>query len=75
MSIQFKNIMLDSEQQDNNERCRSKQKNSLCIHSVLERIWIKSSYLSQWLPQGEKGPPKISKSLWIEILHSRSQFT
>ena len=70
MSIQFKNIMLDSEQQDNNERCRSKQKNSLCIHSVLERIWIKSSYLSQWLPQGET--PKESKSRWSEILHGGS---
>ena len=44
-------------------------------HSVLERIWIKGSYLSQWLPQGERGPPKESKSLWIEILHIGSQFT
>ena len=26
------------------------------LHSVLERIWIKGSYLSQWLPQGERGP-------------------
>ena len=25
-------------------------------HSVLERIWIKGSYLSQWLPQ-VKGDP------------------
>ena len=38
-------------------------------HSVLEQIWIKGSYLSQWLPQGERGPPKESKSQWIEILH------
>ena len=30
------------------------------VHSVLERIWIKGSYLSQWLPQGERGPPKES---------------
>ena len=30
------------------------------LHSVLERIWIKGSYLSQWLPQGERGPPKES---------------
>ena len=44
-------------------------------HSVLERIWIKGSYLSQWLPQGERGPPKESKSWWIEILHCGSQFT
>ena len=42
-------------------------------HSVLERIWIKDSYLSQWLPQGERGPPKESKSRWIEILHVGSQ--
>ena len=41
-------------------------------HSVLERIWIKGSYLSQWLPQGERGPPKESKSQWIEILHIES---
>ena len=40
-------------------------------HSVLERIWIKGSYLSQWLPQGERGPPKESKSRWIEILQDR----
>ena len=32
----------------------------LQAHSVLERIWIKGSYLSQWLPQGERGPPKES---------------
>ena len=38
-------------------------------HSVLEQIWIKCSYLSQWLPQGERRPPKESKSRWIEILH------
>ena len=31
-------------------------------HSVLERIWVKGSYLSQWLPQGERRPPKESKS-------------
>ena len=42
---------------------------------MLERIWIKGSYLSQWLPQGERGPPKESKSRWIEILHGGSQFT
>ena len=41
--------------------------------SVLERIWVKGSYLSQWLPQGERGPPKESKSQWIEILHVGSQ--
>ena len=62
--------MLDSEQQKDNEQCRSKQKSSLCTNSVLERIWIISSYLSQWLPQGE--PPKESKSRWIEILHGGS---
>ena len=44
-------------------------------HSVLERIWIKGSYLSQWLPQSKRGPPKESKSRWIEILHVGSQFT
>ena len=44
-------------------------------HSVLELIWIKGSYLSQWLPQGERGPPKESKSQWIEILHGGSRFT
>ena len=38
-------------------------------HSVLERIWVKGSYLRKWLPQGERGPPKESKSRWIEILH------
>ena len=41
-------------------------------HSVPKRIWIKGSYLSQWLPQGERGPPKESKSRWIEILHGGS---
>ena len=51
------------------------QQEYLSIHSVLERIWIKGSYLSQWLPQGERGPPKESKSRWIEILHGGSQFT
>ena len=57
-------------------------KGILCIyfswkawHSVPERIWIKGCYLSQWLPQGERGPPKESKSRWIEILHGGSQFT
>ena len=44
-------------------------------HSVLEQIWVKGSYLSKWLPQGERGPPKESKSRWIEILHIGSQFT
>ena len=43
-------------------------------HSVLERIWIKGSYLSQWLPQGERWPPKESKSWCIEILHGQEQF-
>ena len=43
-------------------------------HSVPEWIWIKGSYLSQWLPQGERGPHKESKSWWIEILHGGSQF-
>ena len=46
-----------------------------CLHSVPERIWIKGSYPSQWLPQGERGPPKESKSGWIEILHGGSLFT
>ena len=41
-------------------------------HSVLERIWIKGSYLSQWIPQGERWPPKESKSWCIEILHGGS---
>ena len=41
-------------------------------HSVPERIWIKGSYPSQWLPQGERGTPKESKSRWIEILHGGS---
>ena len=44
-------------------------------HSVLEHIWVKGSNLSKWLPQGERGPPKESKSRWIEILHIGSQFT
>ena len=44
-------------------------------HSVLEWIWVEGSYLSQWLPHSERGPPKESKSLWIEILHIGSQFT
>ena len=30
---------------------------SYMYHSLLEWIWIKDSYLSQWLPQGERGPP------------------
>ena len=47
----------------------------LTSHSVPEWIWIKGSYLSQWPPQGERGPPKESKSQWIEILHGGSQFT
>ena len=41
-------------------------------HSVLERIWVQGSYPSQWLPQGERGPPKESKSPWIEIFHGGS---
>ena len=42
-------------------------------HIVLERIWVKGSYLSQWLPQGERWPPKESKSTnwkpprWVPI--------
>ena len=48
---------------------------NLGVHSVLEWIWVKGSYLSKWLPQGERGPPKESKSWWIEILHGGSQFT
>ena len=47
----------------------------VALHSVPERIWIKGSYPSQWLPQGERWPPKESKSRWIEILHGGSQFT
>ena len=43
------------------------------MHSVLERNWIKGSYLSQLLPQDERGPPKESKSWWIEIIHGGSQ--
>ena len=39
------------------------------VHSVLEWIWVKCSDLSQWLPQGERGPPKESKSQWVEIFH------
>ena len=42
------------------------------LHSVLERIWIKGSYLGQWLPQGERRPPKESKSRWIEIFQGGS---
>ena len=42
-------------------------------HSVLERNWVKGSNLSKWLPQGERGPPKESKSRWIEILHGGAQ--
>ena len=48
--------------------------NGVIHHSVLERIWIKGSYLSQWLPQGERGPPKESKLRWIEILHGGSHY-
>ena len=38
----------------------------ICVwqHSVLERFWMKGSYLSQWLPQSERRPPKESKSRW-----------
>ena len=32
-------------------------------HSVPEWIWIKGSYLSQWLPQGERGDPLRSQNL------------
>ena len=46
-----------------------KKEIELINHSVLERIWVKGFYLSKWLPQGERGPPKESKSRWIEILH------
>ena len=38
-------------------------------------IWVKGSYLSQWLPQGEREPPKESKSRWFEILHGGSHCT
>ena len=48
---------------------------SLDYHSVPEQIWIKGSYSTKWLLQGERGPPKDSKSRWIEILHGGSQFT
>ena len=47
----------------------------IIYHSVLERIWVEGSYLSQWLPQGERWPPKEPKSRWIEILHFGSHFT
>ena len=53
--------------------------NLICLnvptHSVLDRIWIKGSYLSQWLPQGERGPPKEPKSWWIEVIQIGAQFT
>ena len=39
----------------------------VATHSVLERIWVKCSDLSQWVSQGARGPPKESKSRWIEI--------
>ena len=53
---------------------RKSEKSKLACHSVQERIWIKGSYLSQWLPQGERRPLKEPKSRWIEILGG-SQFT
>ena len=56
------------------QNCRILSKYTM-PHSVPEWIWIKGSYLSQWLPQGERGPPKESKSRWIEILNGGSQFT
>ena len=37
-----------------------KVKKHFLDHSVLERILKKGSYLSQWLPQGERGAPKES---------------
>ena len=41
----------------------------LCLATQCARtIWMKGSYLSQWLPQSERRPPKESKSRWIEIL-------
>ena len=43
------------------------------LSKVLERIWIKGSYISQWLPQGERWPLKESKLRWIEIFHGGSQ--
>ena len=49
-----------------------KMKITIVWHSVLEGIWVKGSYLSQWLPQGERGPPKESKSQWIKIFHGGS---
>ena len=55
--------------------CEKSKKKYIILHSVLERIWVKGSYLSKRLPQGERGPPKESKSWWIEILHIESQFT
>ena len=56
------------------QNCRILSKYTM-PHSVPEWIWIKGSYLSQWLPQGERGSPKESKSRWIEILHGGSRFT
>ena len=47
---------------------------SMTLHSVLERIWVKGFYLNKWLPQGERGPPKGSKSRGIEILHGGSHY-
>ena len=42
------------------------------VHSVLEWIWIKGSYPSQWLPNGEREPPKSKnhdelKPRWVPI--------
>ena len=48
---------------------------TIALQSVLERIWIKGSYLS-WpylTTTGWKGTSKESKSRWIEILEGWSQ--
>ena len=41
------------------------------LHSMLERIWIKGSYLSQWLPQDESRLPKESKSQYVPQKNDR----
>ena len=71
MLLILKNIFCQKITVHNHQKLPSQ---AIC-HSVPERIWIKGSYPSQWLPQGERGPPKESKSRWIEILHGGSQFT
>ena len=43
---------------------------SKVAHSVLERIWIKDTYLSQWIPQGERShnhdelSPNLLNDFW-----------